>query len=358
MALNEDKIKKIVRKTLRAHLNEVSYISNEGADFDNYGWCFILCGAPGSGKSYLIKHTLGVTGKVFDIDTYRERYRKYLEKQGQKIANFRSLQNASGEKMRKQEKAFLAAQNKDRLGNIIFDITGRPAKRGESQNLFEEILEMVKPAGYKVAVCWCVANRSVSMLRNVMRGSDKTSGRQIIPDKSFHQATNKVNKFVPTFLQSEVSGNFDKAFIYFSTSDGLHAKTKEEEKNSVIELQKQGNIFTIPEDVVKRITDTLGPQEKSNNWSPETYMTLSDVAKMIRDKQLNKDNFLNENSIMDNKAYEFAHKMYDELDEAIEILFGVKEKIELYTEQNESTTLIDKLYDQVNKGIDTLTALI
>lgn len=357
MTLNEDRIKKIIRKTLRAHLNEVSYISNNGADFDNYGWCFILCGAPGSGKSYLIKHTLGATGKVFDIDTYRERYRKYLEKQGQKIDDFRSLQNASGEKMRKQEKAFLAAQNKDRLGNIIFDITGRPAKRGESQNLFEEILEMVKPAGYKVAVCWCVANRSVSMLRNVMRGSDKTSGRQIIPDKSFHQATNKVNKFVPTFLQSEVAGNFDKAFIYFSTSDGLHPKTKEEEENSVIELQKEGNIFTIPEDVAKRITDTLGPQEKSNNWSPETYMTLSDVAKMIRDKQLNKDNFLNENSIMDNKAYEFAHKMYDELDEAIEILFGVKEKIELYTEQNESSTLIDELYDQVNKGIDTLTAL-
>lgn len=61
---------------------------------------------------------------------------------------------------------------------------------------------------------------------------------------------------------------------------------------------------------------------------------------------------------MDDKAYEFAHKMYDELDEAIEILFGVKEKIELYTEQNEPSTLIDELYDQVNKGIDILTSLL
>ena len=281
--------------------NEVKSVTTNNHYFENYGWCFIVVGSLGSGKSYFIKNKLLGNGKIFDIDALRERYKKYLRLNGQKLPNFKDLQVISGQKIQKSEKIFLNSQGENK-GNIIFDLAGRPGKRGEASQL-EQIVRLVKPFGYKIAVIWVVTNRSVAMKRNIERGLSRE--RAVIPDKSFHQRTNQTNKFMPNFMQSEIVGIYaDLAYIVFSSSDSLKDMTNFEKQNCVYQLKKEGNRFIIGPHLMDNITKVLGPKETSNKFTPETYKTNAEVKSILR-KGETPINYLKNSS---NEIYENKNK--------------------------------------------------
>lgn len=253
---------------MRLTYNDIRYIVseatirllNETISFPKEGYCLIIVGGPGVGKSYIRDNDLLINGKVFDIDEYREKYYNITKKK----LNNKEL----ALKLKKQEKLFLKNQNTIK-NNIIFDICGRPEQRGK-WSLIEEIVEMVKPMGYKIGVCWVVGNRSVAMQRNLQRN-------RTLPDKSFHQRHNQVLKFLPNFLTSERAKNIDDAWICFSTGFNLNDKNIP----SQIKLQKRNNSFIIENELLNQILTLSGPLEKSNKWSTETYLSNSEIKKCV-----------------------------------------------------------------------------
>lgn len=247
---------------------------------DNNGWCMIIVGGPGSGKSYFISHYLPITGEIFDIDAYRQKYLASIKdtdsdayKRMSKRGGFKELTLNTVDFLKKAEIDFLKSHSNSDT-NVIFDIGGR--KEEDILN----IIQMTKPFGYKIGICWVVCNRSVAMQRNINRGLDKTSGRLIIPDKSFHQRTNGVNRVVPAFLQGPQSSDVDAAWVILSSSNSLSPMTDEEKAECVLELEKTGNGFIISDEDIQKINDVLGPKEKSNNFTPETYLSNAEIKKL------------------------------------------------------------------------------
>ncbi len=360
----------IVNKIVGEVINEIRTISFNNGNFPNYGQCIILMGAPGSGKSYLLKNKLPISGKVFDIDLFRQNYENLLKQQGKKIPSFKDLHRASAEKLQKSEELFLKNQTKNK-GNIIFDICGRPGKRGE-KSLAEEIVSMVKPLGYTVSIIWVVVNRSVAMRRNVERSI--SGKRKLIPDKPFHQRTNQVNNFVPSFLQSNLCSGVDFAYIAFSSSDSLQKMTPEEEANSIYRLQKKDDGgFLIPDELKTKIERTLGPKEDSTGFTPTTYKTNSEVRKILK-QQNTMNNFLRYSEPLteeenkdfndlhgremtkDDIVYENASK---EVDEILNKLFELNEFLNYYKNSkclDENEEKFGTLQRKVEKGINVLAS--
>lgn len=253
---------------------------DEGINLDSNerGWCIILVGGPGSGKSYFIKNNLPIKGEVFDIDNYRQKYLEHIKdnaedyKRLSKRGGFKELQQLTIPYLQNCEKEFLETHSSNE-SNVIFDIGGR---RNED---ITSIIDLVKPYGYKIGLCWVACNRSVAMQRNIERGNDKNSGRIVIPDKPFHTRTNGVNKNVPLFLTSDLSNDISRAWIIFTSSSSLSPMSDEENNESVIELNKTANGFEYPDEVSSRVNNVLGPKEKSNNFQPITYLSQAEIKK-------------------------------------------------------------------------------
>lgn len=275
---------------MKLNYNDINFIINEAVaqlmeegiginQFPKYGYCLILAGSPGSGKSFLLSNEIPIQGKVFDIDDFRE---KLTKMKGENVET-----KDAAILLRKSENAFLKAQGNIK-NNIIFDICGRPEQRGK-WSLFEEIVQMVKPLGYKIGVIWVAANRSVALKRNVSR-------KRTLPDKSIHQRTNQVNKFVPEFLSSNRANGIDEAWIVFSSGKNL----TDTEIPKTISLEKTENGFNLTPEMKEYLSDFLGPKEKSNSWTPVTYLSNSEIKKLndtpttfLRDNSVN-EGVLNE----------------------------------------------------------------
>ena len=252
---------------------------------DNNGWCMIIVGGPGSGKSHFINNYLPIKGEIFDIDAYRKKYLDSIkdtdaEAYGRmsKRGGFKELTLNTVDFLKKAEVDFLKTHSSENT-NVIFDIVGRK----ESDIL--DIINLTKPFGYNIGICWVVCNRSVAMQRNINRGLDKTSGRLILPDKSFHQRTNGVNRVVPAFLQGPQSSDVDAAWIILTSSSSLSPMTDEEKAECVLELEKAGEGFVISDEDIQKINNVLGPKEKSNNFTPETYLSNAEIKKLSGDRK-------------------------------------------------------------------------
>lgn len=360
----------LINKIVREAIEEVKTVSFNGTRFPNYGQCIILMGAPGSGKSYLLKNKLLINGKVFDIDAFRQNYENLLKSRGQKIPDFKELNRISAEKLQKSEDAFLKAQSNNK-GNIIFDICGRPGKRG-GKSLVEEIVDMVKPLGYTVSVIWVVANRSVAMKRNVERSM--SGDRRLIPDKSFHQRTNQVNGFVPKFLESSACSEVDFAYIAFSTSDTLHKMSPDEERNSVYKLQKQNDGgFIIPDALKAKIDKTLGPREMSAGFTPITYKTNSQVRNLLKQQSSMNDFLKYSEPLTEEETKEFEdiygremtkdeivyENVSRELGDVLNKLFELNEFLNHYKNNkclDENDEQFDMLQQKVERGINAIAS--
>lgn len=353
----------ITEQQYKSLLAEGSVLSNNGAYFGNTGWCLILMGAPGSGKSYFLKNNALINGKIFDVDEFKARYERFLKRNGQKNKSYNEIRNGAVAYLKNSEAHFINAQTPKTLNNVIFDICGRPGKRGEMP-LAQEIIEMVKPLGYRIILLWVVCNRSVAMLRNVSRGLSG-AGRKVIPDKPFHARTNQVNKFVPSFLQSDAVKDCDLAYIAFTSSDSLSPFDKKEQNQTLVKLDKSATGgFIIPQELQQKINIVLGPAEKSTGFTPQTYLKNANVKDYIQAKQNNKENFLNINETMekDEKTFlkeieeaialndeeettyqeEFEQAITDEFEELITKIYDVRRRAKAYLEQEEPSPSFER----------------
>ena len=278
--LTQDDIKTMVKEAIERIMLE------EGigvGQFPREGYCLIIAGAPGSGKSYLRDNAIPIYGKSFDLDAYREKYERFLlnvkkmrktttKKDGEKIlgAKDKAAEDAPSI-ITKAKNMFFGNTNRNFKDNVIFDVSGGK-KAKEPMSLIDEIINMVKPLGYKIGVIWVVTNRSVAMQRNLDRS-------RTIGDQGFHNKTNQANKHMPKFLTGEDSGSLasmvDDAWIVFNSGKNL----KDPNKPNTIHLNKTGKGFDIPSDMMTYITDFLGPNEKKPSLYPQTYLSNSEIKK-------------------------------------------------------------------------------
>lgn len=170
-------------------LNEDRTVKFDGVTFPNYGWCVIMCGGPGIGKSTAYKNLVSINAKKFDVDDLKTYKLKTSELEGDKLIMrngdvweldgipepynmsnpaFTSFVHEKTRpfagKVRRQFFNMGAKDNKETLPNIVFDITGSDIED------FQQIIENVKPLGYKISVVWVLGDFEQAIKQNAQRG--------------------------------------------------------------------------------------------------------------------------------------------------------------------------------------------
>lgn len=274
--LNENDICLMVKEVINKIINGDTTNIMEGIgmnEFPREGYCLIILGSPGSGKSYLRDTKIPIYGKIFDFDEVRDKYMNYLiKKKGLKKDEAKKVATKSAGPFVKQMEQNLLKNQTNIKNNIIVDAGGQAPKRGEKTSLVNEIIGLVKPFGYKIGVIWVATNRSVAMQRNSNRS-------RVLPDNSFHKRSNSINGYVPEFLKGSgdsLARHVDDAWIVFNSGPNL----KDSNIPPTIHLTKNGNGFNIPDDLMSDLQSFVGPMEKNPSYTPTTYLSRAEFRKI------------------------------------------------------------------------------
>lgn len=170
-------------------LNEDRTVKFDGVTFPNYGWCVIMCGGPGIGKSTAYRNLVSINAKKFDVDDLKTYKLETSELEGNKLIMkngdvweldgipepynmsnpaFTSFVHEKtrpfARKVKQQFFNMGVKDNKETLPNIVFDITGSDIED------FQYIIENVKPLGYKISVVWVLGDFEQAIKQNAQRG--------------------------------------------------------------------------------------------------------------------------------------------------------------------------------------------
>lgn len=172
-----------------AILKENKVVTFDGKTYPNFGWCVIMGGGSGVGKSTNIEKLLPINGKKFDVDEIKtyvhqsSEYDKYSEVLRTKDGKEYDLHDIGApefsnpkyvELLHKVSKPLVKSVRanlykslgnapSDKLPNIIFDIT---AKNIED---ITNITQVVKPLGYKVCLVYVIGDIEDALLQNASR---------------------------------------------------------------------------------------------------------------------------------------------------------------------------------------------
>lgn len=261
----------------REDINESTVVTFDGQMFPDFGHAVILAGGAGSGKSYISSRKVAIDAKVFDVDRLKQLY--IMAQKAGKISDTRDYDLSKPEDVSalhmkvkelglkdKQEEAFYNSLSKDKLPNILYDITG------DDPNKLEKLGAKLKSVGYKVTLVWVITNRQIAMIQNLSRS-------RIVSQKVFHEIHNAIAKNVFPFLKARAK-DYDAAWIIFNSKEAaseLPRSTKKDLDNiGIVKLEKQGKGFNIPNDIAMMIYNILGPME-GDPEHPNTYMDFSDI---------------------------------------------------------------------------------
>lgn len=181
-------------------LNEDRVVKFNGKIDPLFGWCIIVVGGPGSGKSKAFKEKILIQSKKYDPDELKI-FRKhdsdfdgeyYLLKSGQK---FRPAQMGIEPPYDLSNKKVTAAlheitrpirnsiknhmlsdsgHDSNRLPNISFDITGSDVEDITS------IVYTAKNIGYKIAIVWVITELSVAFDRRVNKAKRRMEPEVVV----------------------------------------------------------------------------------------------------------------------------------------------------------------------------------
>lgn len=184
---------KLVRDVLNEEiLTEDNVVKFNGETYPSYGWCVILCGGSGTGKSTASNLLVPIDARKYDVDILKSEKFYTIAWDGysdiltfndgtsydmgeERISEPYTLSNPDFVRWLHQKRKPLADKlkkaifkagsyaSKDRLPNIMFDITGK------NKNDFESIVSEVKPIGYKVAIVWVLGDVAQAIENNAKR---------------------------------------------------------------------------------------------------------------------------------------------------------------------------------------------
>lgn len=204
-------------------LDEDRMVKYDGELAPKFGWCVIYVGGPGSGKGSSTKFKSRLEGDYYNVDNLKEiermwsikdpktgnphsdnfktpegvRLPKYdkegnpkLDKHGNPItydsnrnmanSDFVSELHAEMKPLsNKWKKSILDnpenAQGRDRLPNVIFDITGDEVSK------INEIIDSLQPIGYKIAIIWILSTAERAFRNNQNRDRKVNTDTVFLP---------------------------------------------------------------------------------------------------------------------------------------------------------------------------------
>lgn len=229
-----------------------------------------------------------IDAKVFDVDDLKKLYVNSAKrglisdpKKGEYDFNnpddvqaLHGIVKAKGYKDTRN-KIFLDIENlkKNRLPNVIYDITGKDIKD------LVEISGEMRGKGYKISLVWVVANRDVALVQNLIRG-------RTVPQDRFHFIHNEVMTKLPEFITLEAGRYFDECWILFSTTKKIpqlmtKGELKELKDDRAFKLSRNGKGFEMDDKLKERLFDILGDVEENPN-DPKTYRNFATVKKDLQ----------------------------------------------------------------------------
>lgn len=282
----QNRINLYVKQSIKEAVDEEKVVKfNNNEVYPKNGIAVIMAGGAGSGKGYVINNFLPIDGKVFDVDHLKTLYSELSTKEGSSInaedgyeydfGNSDDVQRLHKKVSQKgwkgkSRRQFFQNQRRDNLQNVIFDITGKGIKD------IAQASTMCKEIGYTVYLVWVLTSRQRAMWQNLNR-------ERRLNQKIFHDIHNAIYDFLPDFIKNGAAQYVDNVWLVFNSSMGLSQKTDEETTYTSIKLERNGNGFTIPQDVEKRIYDTLGVKETNPN-NPQVYKDFDTLLTHTRDK--------------------------------------------------------------------------
>ena len=253
-------------------LNEDKTVNPGGKPFPKNGWCVIVCGGPGIGKSSAINNLINIDAKHLDVDEVKTMWLKTTEFDDGILRTSNGKEYSMGEynieepydlsnpkftsfvhevtkplaKARKN--AFInAAGNYDEknLPNVIFDITGDDITK------FMDIINTCKPLGYKVAIVLVAGEVSQAIEQNEIRA------RKVKKDLLLSKHRD-VLYTIMKFFESSLIDNVDECYIIvqfrvdISSTEG---KLKYIKKDNVYRVKENGKQVFLPDNIRHLILD-------------------------------------------------------------------------------------------------------
>lgn len=210
-------------------LAEDKMVKYDGEISPKFGWCVIYIGGPASGKSTATNHLSRLHGDYYNVDNLKEIKRMWditdprtgkPHKDGFKTPEEeRILSNQSfiddihdnmkplGNKWKHSMLHNPGSTEEDRLPNMIFDITGDEVFK------ISEIIDAVKPKGYKVAILWILTTIERAIVNNQVRERSVDIDTILIPK---HE---NVIKSVEKIFSSNLIADVDEFWVIDSAID-------------------------------------------------------------------------------------------------------------------------------------------
>lgn len=177
---------KLKAKLRESILTEDKIVKFDGTTYPKDGWCLIMCGGPGSGKSTVLKNIIPINAKIYDADAIKQYAVKHGEIADNELilngkhydipddieppynldnSDYVSYLHNTLKPLNKRIKnnMFKMGADNGRLPNIAFDITGSDIED------FTQIIDNVIPLGYKVCIIWVLGTLQMSLDNNAAR---------------------------------------------------------------------------------------------------------------------------------------------------------------------------------------------
>jgi dephospho-CoA kinase len=242
-------------------LTEDKSVSFGGVDYPKFGWCVIVCGGSGSGKSSVVKNLVHIQAKTLDVDEVKRVFLKQSDIDGDKIVTKSGkeyylddidgpydmsnpkytefIHKVTKPLARSKKNTFLKSlesSDPDRLPNVLFDITGK------NKNDFSEIISTMKPLGYKISVVWVFAEIETALQRNANR--DRVVPEKLVTDIYF----DVLRTLTDMFNDKSFMSNIDEVCVVMND---MNFDTKD--KNQLYDYTKIPNVYRIKskDDVVR-----------------------------------------------------------------------------------------------------------
>lgn len=263
---------KLKTKLKESVLTEDKIVKFNGTTYPKDGWCLIMCGAPGSGKSSVLKNVIPINAKIYDADAIKQYAVKHGEiADNELILNGKHYEipddieppyNLNNKKYvsflhqtlrplnkRIKNNMFKMGIDADRRPNIAFDITGSDLED------FTQIIDTVVPMGYKVCIVWVLGTLQMSLDNNAKRA--RNVDEDIVVQKYYD-----VISTVPKVLgDSAIMSNIDDFWVVFSvaydikTKDGRYKFIKDTNVDRVSSTDTSASL-------TDRIVDMIRSQQK------------------------------------------------------------------------------------------------
>ena len=247
-------------------LTEDKTVNPGGTPYPNHGWCVIVCGGPGMGKSSVVKNLINIDAKHLDIDEVKALWLKTTSiddgilttADGREYSmgaeNISEPYDLSNPKFtsfvhqvtkplaKNRQNAFIKAagsHDKEKLPNVIFDITG------DEIDKFMNIIDTVKPLGYKIAIVLVAGEISQAIEQNNLRS------RRIDHDLLLNKHRNVLNTIL-NFFESSLVNEVDEFYVVVQFRVDIHTpegKLKFLRTDNVYKVKQKGKQLLVPKNI-------------------------------------------------------------------------------------------------------------